>query len=225
MILKKRLVQLGIAVGLALLLVGAVLAYMDRVVLMGYTIDLVEVSEQGNLSMWVYAVTAGDQVPENDLSHWSLGIGSCYTLVTPTDGSIYTTPIDGYECGSTYTCTQGTYLVVYDAGMGGTSAVTDGIKFETQTGYLGLDNQRTQIFTFTIEKAADQELRIGDAYLDVKPGNTLYQDTVMGAVCAPNSVTITAIEAHGQATYWAIAGLVGTIVLGASWRRRFRTGS
>ncbi len=218
---KRSLWGILIAVGLAFVLVGTVLASMDQKVLEGYIIDLVDVTEDGNQSTWVYAVTAGDTVPDNELSHWSLGIGSCYTIVFPVADSFYTTPINDYGCGSIYTCTQGAYDVVHDAGM--TSVVTDGIKFEfdddSGTLPLGPDNQTTQIFTFTIQKSENQDFRLGETYLDVKPGATVDAGEIEGPVCAPNPVTIASLHAGGRSEYWGIVALVGVVVVGMGWRR------
>mgnify|MGYP006300513121 CR=1 FL=1 len=126
---KQRLLTSLIVIGLAFLLVGTAFAYLDRTEIKGYTIDLVKVTEDGNQSTWVYAVTAGDTVPSTDLSHWSVGIGGCYEVVDPSKGNTYTTPTSGYGCDSAYTCTQGIYLIEGEAGGAGVPT-TPGIKFE-----------------------------------------------------------------------------------------------
>ncbi len=223
---KKNLLGVIIAVALASLMVSAVLAYLDRTVLEGYTFDLVAYTAAGDRSTWAYAVTAGELMQSSDFriqglpSHWSLGIGSCYTIVAPPEGSLYTTPLEGYECGTTYTCTQGTYTIRYAAGLEGSTALTDGIKFETEVEELVFNNL-TQVFTFTIEKAPNQDLRIGDTYVDLRTGDDLYPGEIRGPVCAPNAVAITALEARGHAT-WAIIGVVGLITLSVGWRVRPR---
>ncbi len=222
MLKRRSLLAMLTAVGLALLLVGVVFASQGGTEIQGYVIDLVEVTEDGNQSTWVYAVTASGSVPKYDLSHWSLGIGGCYELVKPPNGSIYTTPINDYGCGSRYTCTEGDYKVVHEAGMGGQATITDGIKFDSQNRALGRDNMKTQIFTFTIQKEDEQDFRLGETYIDLKMGTHLYKDTFLGPVCAPNPVTIVALEAGGRPAYWGIAGLVGVVVIGLGWRRRFR---
>ncbi len=219
----QRLLTSLVAIGLAFLLMGTVAAYRDRTEIEGYTIDLVEVTKNGNQSTWVYAVTAGESVSSTDLSHWSLGIGSCYEVVVPFDGDTYTTPTGGYGCGSFYTCTQGIYKVEGEAGGGGVPTVP-GIKFEAEDHDefppLGLSNQTTHVFTLTIQKEGDQEFRIGDAYLDMKGGGWIDQGEIDGPVCYPNPVTIASLEARGHPEKWGIVGLVGGVIAGIGWRKR-----
>ncbi len=222
MLYRRFLWKILVVLALALLAVGTVYAIEGSTTLSGYTIDLVEVTEDtaNNQSTWVYAITADYGVPANGLSHWSLGIGSCYEVVEPPVGSIYTTPITNYGCGDVYTCSQGSYTVYYDAGM--SSTVTDGIKFETydSDNELGPDNLTTQIFEVTVQKESDQIFRRGDTYVDVKPGDTLYTGEVVGPVCEPNAVTIAGLDARGRPEYWTVTGFAGMVVFVLVWRRR-----
>jgi hypothetical protein len=199
-----------------LLSVQAVLAYLDRVVLQDYIVDLVSYEINGNQSTWVYAVTynvsSTNQSPPA-LSHWTLGMDlTCYDVVEPVaaETNAYTTPTDpAYGCGDTYTCTQATYDLV-EYGADPTLGLTDGVKWaDVIVGpQIGPSNPTTQIFILTVQAA---EHRIGDVLVGVKYGNTgEVTGTITGPVCAPNAVEMAAVNASSGG--WATPVLLMAIL-------------
>jgi hypothetical protein len=196
----KRVVVPILIATMMLLSVQAVLAYLDRVILQDYIVDLVNYEVNGNQSTWVYAVTYNTDGPTEDppaLSHWMLGMDlSCYEIIIPEEEKTYTTPTDSqYECGATYTCTQATYNEI-EYGSDPTLGLMSGVKWgDVIAGpQVSLATPDTQIFVLTVE--ADEH-RIGEIPVGVKYGNQYnITGTIMGPVCSPNAVEMTAVSAN-----------------------------
>lgn len=203
---------------LPLLIFQVALAYQDRVVLGGYTVDLVGYEQNGNDVTWIYAVSANASAPpERGLSHWTLALGSCYTITFPPTGQVYTTRDDltQYGCGSTYTCTVGSYDVV--RGTDPTLGIS-GQKWEARDGQLSASNLTTHIFTMTITAP---QLRIGYTDVGVKYGTTTVTGQIKGPVCDPTAVGLTSFSATPRAsgrTIWILGVLPLLVLAGAVLR-------
>ena len=94
-----------LAVILLLVSAGLVVA-ATTTTLLGYQIDFLGFTDNGNnTSTWTYAVTSdGDE--EKGLSHWSLDINACFgPIVAPANSTHFTTKTGAeFGCGTTYNC-------------------------------------------------------------------------------------------------------------------------
>lgn len=212
-----RRVAIPILVAAMMLLsVQAVLAYLDRVVLQDYIVDLVGYDINGNQSTWVYAVTYNISSTNESppaLSHWTLGMDlTCYDVVEPAaaETNAYTTPTDpAYGCGDTYTCAEATYALV-EYGKDATLGLVDGIKWaDVSSGpQIGPSTPDTQIFVLTVQ--ADEH-RIGEVPVGVKYGaNNNITGTITGPVCPPNAVQMASVSASSGG--WATPILLMAIL-------------
>lgn len=215
---RKKLIR-PIALAILILSFSAVALAGSSTTLLGYQIDYLGFVNNGNnTSTWTYAVTSTSAAPTQALSHWTLGVGACYDIVSPANGSQYTTPTTGFGCGSTYTCEPTTCTVVH--GNDATTGV-DGIKFEDCDPQLSKDPVRTHIFRFTVTGVPTNP---GDVQVGVKPGNTTATGLITGPSCAPNAVSIASAGAvaegnSGSLLAWAAAMLLAAAALWL-WRKQ-----
>lgn len=199
-----------------LLFVGAVAAatVLDTVDLGPFRVDLLDVSD--DLTTWVYAVTvpSGTTV-QYALSHTSLGIDPACLLVEPTDNDIYTTGVSvetpNYmdvcdEFG--YDCVAEQYHVEAPATEPTYGSV---IKFETYDDEGLKEAGQTHIFVITLEGVTGY--KPGGMYFSVTYATDLAAGTIMGPICSPTAVTLTALRASPGA---GIAfGLIASLVVAA----------
>jgi len=220
-----------------LLLVSAgLVAAATTITLLGYQIDFLGSTNNGNgTSTWTYAVTAdGDE--DKGLSHWTLGIDACFgPIVAPANGAQYTTKTGAeFGCGTTYNCEVAQCTVVH--GTDPTTGV-NGIKFEDCDPQLGGSTlaagaaasgpaavdatSRTQIFQFTVEGATNAG---GPVNVAVKPGRGTASGTLTGPACQPNVVALqnfggsSTSAAPAPRTLFAGALIFGLAGIVLSWR-------
>lgn len=210
-----------LAVILLLVSAGLVVA-ATTTTLLGYQIDFLGFTDNGNnTSTWTYAVTTdGDE--EKGLSHWSLDINACFgPIVAPANSTHFTTKTGAeFGCGTTYNCEVAQCTVVQ--GIDPTTGV-NGIKFENCSPQLSKDGPepRTQIFQFTVEGVPNQG---GPVTVAVKPGQGTASGTLIGPACTPNSVALRDFEASSDAAtpkpYTLLAGALvfGLAGIVLSWR-------
>lgn len=203
--LKTRLTVSRAATLLVLVLIfafaGVALA-ADSVTLLGYQFDLLGFTDNGdNTSTWTYAVTAdGDET--YGLSHWTLGIGTCYDVISPADGASYTTITDHPLClDGTYTCIESECTAVH--GLDPTTGV-DGIKFEDCDPQLGDNLLGTHIFQFTVD---DVPIEGGDVDVAAKGGGGLEVGTITGPACGSTAVKLAGLSVTQTGAEW------GTLIL------------
>jgi hypothetical protein len=179
--------------------------------LAGYQIDFLGFVNNGNgSSTWTYAITAdGDE--DYALSHWALQIGACYNIVSPIDGSDYTTVTTRPECGSGLNCQASTCKVVL-----GTDPATgiSGIKFEDCSPQLDSEPPlpRTHIFQVTLDREASQGW---DVKVGVKAATQAPTGEITGPACPSTAVALRDFAASGQpaSAGWSLAAALITMSL------------
>ena len=215
MISRAKQLKLSGFLGAVLVLAFAGLALAaSSTTLLGYQIDSLGFVNNGNgTSTWTYAITAnGDEA--RALSHWTLGIGACYDIVSPVNGSGYPTVTSGFGCGSTYNCQASTCTVVH--GNDPTTGIT-GIKFEDCSPQLDGSSPlpRTHIFQFTVDRVPSLG---GDVTVGVKPGNEIAKGDIAGPACSPSTVALNDFSASGlpaSAGWLLVAALIALGVTGS----------
>lgn len=190
------------AVALAILVFGVALAAAS-ITLLQYQLDFIEVTKEGDISTWTYAVTAsGDESMPLDL--WSLKVDkACGYIVESPDESFggertYTTltayalqqgPDAGVDiCAGTYDCQAASYSVYH-----GYDTITSlfGIKFYNSDLPLSSANPGTHVFQ--VQVAKPDEHRTGDAVAGVAVGGaqaSVEKGPLTGPVCAPTAVSL-----------------------------------
>lgn len=187
---------------------------------LNYQIDHLGFVDNGNnTSTWTYAVTADGDEAKQALSHWTLGVGACYDILSPSDDSDYTTPTAGFGCGTTYNCEQTTCTVVH--GVDATTGVS-GIKFEDCDPQLSAvpPLPRTHIFRFTVAGVPSAPANVA---VGLKTGAGQATGLVTGPSCGPNAVSIERLTAAQEANTGSLAAWAGGMFLAAAglfvWRR------
>jgi hypothetical protein len=181
-----------IALVLALLIPTAVVfAAIDSVTLgdNAFQVDLVTIDDNADSTRtYTYAVTGLQNA--NELSHWTLGIETCFDfLVDPQHGDSYTTVTDIPECtDGTYSCEAATYDNVI-VGDDPTTGVT-GIKFENPDNLA--DQGDTHVFAITVDNwAFDHDVEVA-----VKYGSGEPVGDILGPACGgPTAVSLSSSNA------------------------------
>ncbi len=202
-----KLIQRGafvLAIVLSLLLaVQAAFAYVDVQTLGDFR---VAVDYQGNTPLpgqttWTYEI--GVIRKTNALSHWTLGLGECFTdPVSPQVPGEYTTP-EGPMYNVTY-------------GPDGSTGVS-GLKFDSVTGgTLGSTAGVTETFVIVIDQPWDP----GTVEMVIKNGSSDNYGTIFGPVCRTTAVTMSTISGDtGLSALLLLVAIVATSVAVAVLRK------
>lgn len=193
--MKTRMAKraMTLAAMMVVLLAGLVLA-ADTTTLQGYEIEFLGATQDGTNSTWTYAISTTG-VETSGLSHWTLAVGSCATVVAPSPGS-YTTPTDHERCGQDLTCLEATYNEV-EIGDDPTTGVS-GVKFgDANEEQLSQSNGGTHIFEIVLAGVFADETE--DIAVGVKTGAGGTAGVITGASCgSPSAVAMSTAAAESD---------------------------
>lgn len=202
---------------LALLIPTTTVLALESARLGDFQIDLVgHESNADGTDTFTYALTAVNA--NQGLEHWTLGIDTCVDyLVSPQDGSSYTTPtaIDGCA-GDPYLCQE----AAYDVTTGSDPVLNlNGIKFGDGTPQLTGSN--THIFQITVEELA----HVDRVIVGVKYGPNRPIAKIDGPICGGGTAVSLASTGAHSAQIGALLPVIVTamaLMLGLTlfvWRR------
>lgn len=156
---------------------------------------------------WYYSIegTGGDDGTfGQELSHWTLGLCSGYTVEEP-QGTFETLAefngVTSDEAGSTYEVEVGKDP--------STPANVDGIKYNATGEQLG--DGDVHIFSFT---TSSSNTRVGDTQVVAKWGGGAEDGIITGPVCSPTAATMATLSADSGAAFeYSAITLFGLIAL------------
>ncbi len=197
----------------------------DTVIISNYEFKFLGATDNGDgTSTWTYAITAdGDEGNRNGLSHWTLGLDACLTVVSPPAGVTYSTPTNHPYCSTPgVNCLQGNYPLV-EYGPDPTTGVT-GIRFGDASNNgsdLNRQNPGTHIFEITLA-GADTSL-IAPIPVGFKSGLGGFSNFIDGPICpSVTAISLASFDTAGTAgapvamlTFLVLATLLtlGTILM------------